>query len=61
MVGLVTHSVEVTWLLDDITMRGTLTVPAGDGRFPAVVMVAGSRPALAAPVAIQAFPSARRS
>jgi len=27
MVGLVTHSVEVTWLLDDITMRGTLTVP----------------------------------
>jgi pimeloyl-ACP methyl ester carboxylesterase len=44
MVGLVTHSVEVTWLLDDITMRGTLTVPAGDGRFPAVVMVAGSGP-----------------
>ena len=44
MVGLVTDSVEVTWLLDDITMRGTLTVPAGDGRFPAVVMVAGSGP-----------------
>jgi hypothetical protein len=39
-----TNSLEVTWRLDDITMRGTLTFPAGDGPFPAVVLVAGSGP-----------------
>jgi pimeloyl-ACP methyl ester carboxylesterase len=38
-----THS-EVTWLLDDITMRGTLSLPDDDGPFPAVVLVAGSGP-----------------
>jgi pimeloyl-ACP methyl ester carboxylesterase len=44
MVNYVTHSVEVSWLLDDITMRGTLMLPAGKGPFPAVVLVAGSGP-----------------
>jgi hypothetical protein len=39
-----TNSHEVSWRLDDITMRGTLTLPAGDGPFPAVVLVAGSGP-----------------
>ena len=39
-----TNSLEVTWRLDDITMRGTLTLPADDGPFPAVVLVAGSGP-----------------
>jgi hypothetical protein len=39
-----THSVEVTWRLEEITMRGTLTLPAGGGRFPGVVLVAGSGP-----------------
>ncbi|MFN2137836.1 MAG: alpha/beta hydrolase [Candidatus Promineifilaceae bacterium] len=35
---------EVTWPLDDTTMAATLTRPAGDGPFPAVVFVAGSGP-----------------
>src|ERR1700685_4164290 len=39
-----TTSHEVNWSLDDITMRGTITLPAGDGLFPAVVFVAGSGP-----------------
>jgi dienelactone hydrolase len=39
-----TSSVEVTWRLDDIAMRGTLTLPDGDRPFPAVVLVAGSGP-----------------
>jgi pimeloyl-ACP methyl ester carboxylesterase len=39
-----TSSVEVTWDLDGIAMRGTVTRPAGDGPFPAVVLVAGSGP-----------------
>jgi pimeloyl-ACP methyl ester carboxylesterase len=39
-----TRSVELSWLLDGITMYGTLTRPEGDGPFPAVVMVAGSGP-----------------
>jgi len=39
-----TSSVEVTWPLDGITMSGTLTLPDGDGPFPAVVLVAGSGP-----------------
>ena len=39
-----TSSVEVAWQLDDITMRGTLTLPGGEGPFPAVVLVAGSGP-----------------
>jgi len=39
-----TNSREVAWCLDDITVRGTLTLPAGDGPFPAVVLVAGSGP-----------------
>jgi len=34
----------VTWLLDDIAMYGTVTVPEGEGPFPAVVLVAGSGP-----------------
>jgi pimeloyl-ACP methyl ester carboxylesterase len=39
-----TSSVERTWRLDGIIMRGTLTLPDGDGPFPAVVFVAGSGP-----------------
>jgi pimeloyl-ACP methyl ester carboxylesterase len=39
-----TSSVEVSWQLDDIIMRGTLTFPDGEGPFPAVVLVAGSGP-----------------
>ena len=39
-----TTSVEVRWELDGITMRGTLTLPEGDGPFPGVVLVAGSGP-----------------
>jgi hypothetical protein len=39
-----TNSFEVTWWLDDIIMRGTLTLPVGDGPSPAVVLVAGSGP-----------------
>jgi uncharacterized protein len=40
----VTISHEVSWRLDDITMRGTLTLPTGDGPFPAIILVAGSGP-----------------
>lgn len=39
-----THSVELSWLVDGIDMHGTLTCPDGAGRFPGVVMVAGSGP-----------------
>jgi hypothetical protein len=39
-----TTSHAVSWSLDGITMRGTLTLPTGDGPFPAVVVVAGSGP-----------------
>ena len=39
-----THSTEVTWTVDDIVVHGTVTVPDGDGPFPAVVLVAGSGP-----------------
>jgi dienelactone hydrolase len=39
-----TNSHDVSWSLDDITMRGTLSLPDGDGPFPAVVLVAGSGP-----------------
>jgi hypothetical protein len=35
---------EVTWALDDTTMAATLTLPEGDGPFPAVVFIAGSGP-----------------
>lgn len=38
------ESIEVSWVLDDITMSGTVVRPDGDGPFPAVVMVAGSGP-----------------
>lgn len=37
-------SVDVSWVLDDITMHGTVVQPPGDGPFPAVVLVAGSGP-----------------
>lgn len=39
-----TRSVELTWVVDDIPVYGTLTRPDGEGPFPAVVMVAGSGP-----------------
>ena len=35
---------EVTWALDDTTMAATLTLPEGDGPFPAVIFIAGSGP-----------------
>jgi|APCry1669189070_1035195.scaffolds.fasta_scaffold00036_7 uncharacterized protein len=35
---------QVSWVLDEITIYGTLTRPPGDGPFPAVVFVAGSGP-----------------
>ncbi len=38
------QSVDVSWLLDSMTMEGTLVRPPGPGPFPAVVMVAGSGP-----------------
>lgn len=34
----------VSWLVDDIEVKATLTVPTGTGPFPAVLMVAGSGP-----------------
>ena len=34
----------VTWLVDEIEVGASLTRPAGDGPFPAVIMVAGSGP-----------------
>ena len=39
--GVVTVSTEVNWQLDGITMYGTVTVPEGDGPFPAVVYLHG--------------------
>ena len=39
-----TNSFDLTWELDGITMEGTVVCPAGDGPFPAVVLVAGSGP-----------------
>src|SRR5690242_4506435 len=38
------ESSEVNWPLDSTTVYGTLVRPVGPGRFPAVVMVAGSGP-----------------
>ena len=35
---------EVTWLLGETSVYGTLVRPVGTGPFPAVVMVAGSGP-----------------
>jgi uncharacterized protein len=37
-------SSDVSWQLDGITMHATVVRPAGDGPFPAMVMVAGSGP-----------------
>jgi dienelactone hydrolase len=34
----------VRWVVDDVPVEGTLTLPAGDGPFPAVLLVAGSGP-----------------
>lgn len=39
-----THSADVTWDLDGITMEGTFVRPDREGTFPAVVLVAGSGP-----------------
>src|SRR4051794_32451266 len=38
------RSLDVSWVLDGITMEGTVARPDGDGPFPAVVLVAGSGP-----------------
>ncbi len=35
---------QVSWKVDDIDVQATLTRPAGNGPFPAIVMVAGSGP-----------------
>jgi len=37
-------SFEVSWVLDDIPMGGTVVQPEGEGPFPAVILVAGSGP-----------------
>lgn len=37
-------STDVSWVLDGITMEGTVVKPDGPGPFPAVVLVAGSGP-----------------
>ena len=34
----------VSWPVDDIDVNASLTLPNGDGPFPAVIMVAGSGP-----------------
>ena len=34
----------VTWLVDEIEVQASLTRPAGEGPFPALIMVAGSGP-----------------
>lgn len=34
----------VSWILDEITVHGTLTRPSGPGPFPGVVFIAGSGP-----------------
>jgi dienelactone hydrolase len=39
-----THSFDVMWELNGITMEGTVVRPDGQGLFPAVVLVAGSGP-----------------
>jgi hypothetical protein len=39
-----TRSVELSWLVDGITVYGTFTSPDGVGQVPGVVMVAGSGP-----------------
>ena len=39
-----TNETNVSWLVDDIEVKATLTVPTGNGPFPAVLMVAGSGP-----------------
>jgi uncharacterized protein len=38
------QSIEVSWQLGETAVEGTLLLPAGQGPFPAVVMVAGSGP-----------------
>ena len=38
------NEIQVSWQVDEIDVRATLTHPIGDGPFPAVVMVAGSGP-----------------
>jgi pimeloyl-ACP methyl ester carboxylesterase len=40
----VVQEFQVSWPVDEIEVYATLTVPAGDGPFPAAVMVAGSGP-----------------
>lgn len=39
-----TSESELSWELDEVTMRATLCAPEGPGPFPGVVMVAGSGP-----------------
>ena len=38
------NDILVNWLVDEIEVNATLTRPAGEGPFPAVIMVAGSGP-----------------
>ena len=44
MMMTMTTAIDVSWVLDDITMSGTVLRPEGAGPFPAVVLVAGSGP-----------------
>ncbi len=38
------NTISVSWQVDEIDVNATLVRPAGDGPFPAVIMVAGSGP-----------------
>jgi uncharacterized protein len=38
------HDISVSWPVDDIDVNASLTLPNGEGPFPAVIMVAGSGP-----------------
>ena len=36
--------IPVSWQVDEIEVHASLTLPAGSGPFPAIIMVAGSGP-----------------
>jgi uncharacterized protein len=40
----ISDEVLVSWQVNDIDVNGSLTIPEGEGPFPAVIMVAGSGP-----------------
>ena len=40
----ISDEAEVSWQVDDIEVNASLSLPEGEGPFPAVIMVAGSGP-----------------